>query len=210
MQGSTRRGAIILVALLAAMVGVVALPGSAAHARPKNNEVTATSYIWNCPTGAPGCYPGAQTRVGDVRVGDPLTDVCQVTFGTRRKSLVYNRTDRGGAADRTGFLYRDDFRFTPNTDNCYTAGIANAPDHAGVVQRLCPWDACGPVFRIPSNYTDWVLRDLCTTFISGKEYRLTVAYNINTRGPLTAGFVRPDEDLRTPWPPTENNCEIPF
>lgn len=210
MQVSIRRSAITLVMLLTATVGIVALPGSAAYADPVDNRVTTTAYIWNCPTGAPGCYPGEQTRVGDVRVGDPLTDACRVTFGSREKNLVYNRTNRGGAADRTGFLYRSNLA-TPGyqTDSCYSAGLENRADGSDVVQRLCPYDTCGATFDFPSNYSDYRVRELCSTWISGADWHLTVAYHVATGGPLTAGFIRA-EDLRDPYLPQQNDCEFPF
>ncbi|MEH1125606.1 hypothetical protein [Micromonospora sp. CPCC 206061] len=81
------------------------LSQSAASAAQIPNSVNQTAFIWNCPTGAPACFPGAQTRVGDVRVGDPIADLCHGNFNGRLKNLVWNQTGRAGAAERTGFLY---------------------------------------------------------------------------------------------------------
>jgi hypothetical protein len=202
MHRTIRRISILVVALLAGT-----LPGSAAYANPVYNEVTTTAYIWNCPTGAPNCYPGAQTRVGDVRVSEPLTDGCQATFGDRLMSLIFNRTGRVGAAERTGFLYRSTLKYAPGKDSCYTAGNKNSTG-PGVPQLLCPYETCGPVYTIPSNSSDYELRDICGLFRGNVDWRLTVAFNKSTRGPVTAGFIQATE-LDDPYTPQPRDCDRP-
>ena len=98
-QRLVRRGAVIVGGMLAMTVAVVA----PAQAAPIENTVSGTAFIWNCPVAAPGCFPGVQTRVGDVRVNEPLRDVCTYSSGNTQQNLVFNRTSRVGAAERTGF-----------------------------------------------------------------------------------------------------------
>lgn len=207
---SIRRCSVLLVALLTAMVGAVAVAGSPASAAPIPNTVTATAFIWNCPTGAPGCFPGAQTRVGDVRVGDPLTDVCAGNFSGREKNLVWNRTSRGGAAERTGFLYRSFLRLNSpvnggQTDSCYTGGVFNFAS-VGTIQRLCPYFACGRVGAVP-NTNNPVLKDFCYVLSDGIEWRLIVTFDDRSRGPVTAGFI-PLSELN-PFVNQLNDCKSP-
>jgi hypothetical protein len=47
------------------------------------------AFVWNCPTGAPACFPGPQTRVGDVRTGDPIADLCHGNVDGRLKNLIW-------------------------------------------------------------------------------------------------------------------------
>jgi hypothetical protein len=201
---SIQRCAVLLVALLTAMVGAFAVPGSPAYAAPIANTVTATAFIWNCPTGAPGCFPGAQTRVGDVRVNEPLTDVCTGNFGGNLKNLVWNRTTRVGAAERTGFLYRSFLRSASQTESCYTGGVFNFAE-VGTIQRLCPYFACGRVGAV-LNTSNPVLKDFCYVLSDGTEWRLIVTYDDRTRGPVTAGFI-PLSEL-DPFVPQQRNCRL--
>lgn len=168
-------------ASLIAVTVTVATTGSAASAVPLNNSVTATTLIFNCPTGVSGCA-AQQRRQGDARVGDPLTDVCRAD--TQSFNLVYNRTTRVGAAQRTGFLARSALRSSNQGDSCVSGGH---PDNTSSVtnQLLCPFTTCGSTGVI-SRSTN--LRDLCFVIISGVEWRLTVALN-STGGQQTAGFI---------------------
>lgn len=202
-----RRIPILLVALLAATVSAVTVSQPAANASPASNSVVRTAYIWNCPTGAPGCYPGAQTRVGDVRVGDPIADLCTGTFSGNQKNLIFNQTARGGAAERTGFLYRNNLFSDDVEDSCYTGGVAQSVVDRGATQRLCPYDSCGSTGTVPRNNSNWVLREFCYTFRSNVDWRLVVAYNRNTNGPLTAGFVRASQ-LDNPLNSAQYNCDF--
>src|SRR6185312_14596592 len=121
-QRLVRRVAVVVGGLLAMMVAVVA----PAQAAPIENTVSATAFIWNCPVAAPGCFPGVQTRVGDVRVREPLRDVCTYSSGNTQQNLVFNRTTRGGAAERTGFLYRSLLNSQSQRDTCTGGGVQNS------------------------------------------------------------------------------------
>lgn len=202
-----RRAAILVVALFAATVSAVAGSQTAASASPIANSVNQTAYIWNCPTGAPGCYPGAQTRVGDVRVGDPIADLCAGTFGGNQKNLIFNQTARSGAAERTGFLYRSTLSSKDQRDSCHTGGVGHSVVDNGANQRLCPYDSCGTTGTVPRNNGSWVLREFCFTYRSNVDWRLVVAYNTTTNGPLTAGFVRASQ-LDNPLNSAQYNCDF--
>lgn len=190
-------------ATVIAMVGMVGFTGSAAQARPITHGVTQTAFIWNCPTSVAGCS-AEQTRVGDVRtVDNPITDVCKVD--TVAKNLVYNRTNRGGAAKRAGFLYRSNLE-SPNRqlDSCTTAGVAaNAPN--GTIQRLCPFLACG---RVGAFQTGETIKAFCTVDNDNTTFYLTVSFRTATGGPLTGGFM--DRDDMNSAPLGLPDCENPF
>ncbi|MBE1489563.1 hypothetical protein [Plantactinospora soyae] len=189
MRRTVRRSSVFAVTLLMAVVGMVTLTGSAASARPLNNRVTQTAFIWNCPTGTPGCS-AVQTRVGDVRTADPMTDVCRVTIAGVAKNLIYNRTARAGASLRTGFLYRSNLQ-SPNLqqDSCVSGGsFNNVPGNTP--QRLCPHPNCGGVATATSGQQ---LREFCSVDDEiGNIWHLTVALSTTT-GPLTAGFINRDD-----------------
>jgi hypothetical protein len=190
------RGAVILGALLT-MLAVFGVPAQAA---PIQNTVSELAFIWNCPVQAPGCFPGAQTRVGDVRVNEPLLDVCTYSSGDRQQNLVFNRTSRGGAAERTGFLYRSFLNSDRQIDTCTGGGLQNSASGDVDIQRLCPYFSCGRTGDIDGFS---VLRDFCRIISDGTEWRLIVAFD-NTGGPLTAGFV-PREGLN-PFIEQGNEC----
>lgn len=204
MGRTVRRASIFAVTLLMSLVGVVTFTGSAASAAPRINEVTQTAFIWNCPTGGPGCA-NVQTRVGDVRPAEPIADICQGAFSGREKNLIYNMTGRRGAAERTGFLYRENLQSPgAQTESCVSGGtFNNAP--VGVIQRLCPYLTCGETGRITSNQI--TLREFCDIRIDGVSWHLTVAVNPATGGPLTAGFIHAD-DLNNPSF-LQNDCTQP-
>lgn len=189
MRRTLRRGAVLAVTLVLTVVGTVGLTGSAASARPLDNRVTRTAYIWNCPTGTPGCS-AVQTRVGDVRTGDPMTDVCRVTVAGVAKNLIYNRTTRTGASLRTGFLYRENLRSpAAQGDSCVTGGTFNNVP-ANTPQRLCPHPNCGGVATATRSQQ---LREFCSVEDEfGNIWHLTVALSTTT-GPLTAGFINRDD-----------------
>jgi hypothetical protein len=202
-----RRASVLLVTLLTATVGVVTVSQSAAAAAPIANSVNQTAFIWNCPTGAPACFPGPQTRVGDVRVGDPIADLCHGNFDGRLKNLIWNQTGRTGAAERTGFLYQSNLVSRTQRDSCYTGGVGLAAVFLGATQRLCPYATCGRTGSVPRDNTNWVMREFCNVDRGGVNWRLVVAYNRSTNGPLTAGFV--DESaLDDPFRRTQVNCDL--
>ena len=202
-----RRTSILLAMLLTATVGVVTLSQSAASAAPIANSVNQTAFIWNCPTGAPGCFPGPQTRVGDVRVGDPIADLCHGSFGGNLKNLVWNRTGRTGAAERTGFLYQSNLRSKSQRDSCYTGGVELTAIFEGAIQRLCPYATCGRTGSVPRDNRNWVMREFCNVDRGSVNWRLVVAYNRTTNGPLTAGFVD-QSTLDDPFRRTQVNCDL--
>ena len=145
-----------------------------------------------------------QARVGDVRTVDgQITDVCRVAGTTM--NLVYNRTNRTGAADRTGFLYRSNLQQPGlQTDTCTGNGVAaSAP--VGTLQLLCPYSTCG---RTGDMDTGETMLAFCDTSISGERFLLTVLFNKNTGGPLTAGFISED-NLNGGGPLLQSDCENP-
>ncbi|MCW6006689.1 hypothetical protein K1W54_19185 [Micromonospora sp. CPCC 205371] len=202
-----RRVAIVLATLLAARAGAVPLPPAAGGAAPISNSVDETAFIWNCPTGAPGCFPGPQTRVGDVRVGDPIADLCHGNFSGRLKNLVWNQTGRAGAAERTGFLYQSTLSSKSQRDSCYTSGVELTAIFLGATQRLCPYNTCGSTGRVPRDNMNWVMREFCNVDRGSVNWRLVVAYNKTTNGPLTAGFVN-EAALDDPFRRTQVNCDL--
>lgn len=179
-----RRITVLAATTVLALAGAVTFTTSTASATPQFNSVVRTAFIWNCPTGAPACA-AEQTRVGDIRTGDgQITDVCRVP--NIAKNLVYNRSNRTGAAKRTGFLFRENLTF-PNRqlDSCTTAGvIADAP--AGTEQLLCPFLACGGVADHDAGKR---LRTFCYVDNDRTRFWLTVSFVVDTGGPLTAGFM---------------------
>lgn len=197
-----RRIMVLTVAMVMTVAGTVALTGSAASASPIFNSVRQTAFIWNCPTGVAGCS-AEQTRVGDIRTTDPMTDVCRVN--NNPLNLAYNRTNRAGAAKRTGFLYRTNLNNQNLMDSCTTGGVpASAP--AGTEQRLCPFLACGGVAVSHANQT---LRAFCSVDNDNTTFYLTVAFYGNTGGPLTAGFMDGD-DMNGGGPGLLLSCETLF
>jgi hypothetical protein len=171
------------------VAGAVALTATAASADPMDNSVSRTAFIWNCPTGIPGCS-AVQTRVGDVRTTDPMTDVCTVSGAGVEKNLIYNRTGRSGASLRTGFLFRENLESQDQDESCVSGGTFNNVP-ANTPQRLCPHPNCGGVATATSAQQ---LREFC--FVEdelGNVWHLTVARSTAT-GPLTAGFIN-REDL---------------
>lgn len=206
-RGALRRASILLAAVLSATAGVVAMSQSASSAAPISNSVNQTAFIWNCPTGATGCFPGPQTRVGDVRVGDPIADLCHGNFNGRLKNLVWNQTSRAGAAERTGFLYQETLVSKTQRDSCFTGGVQLTAIFEGATQRLCPYDTCGRTGTVPRDNTNWVMREFCNVDRDGANWRLVVAYNRTTNGPLTAGFVD-ESTLDDPFRRTQVNCDL--
>lgn len=77
----------------------------------------------------------------------------------------------------------------------------------GATQRLCPCDSCGCTGTAPRKNTNCVLREFCYTYRSNVDWRLVVAYNKNTNGPLTAGFVRASQ-LDDPPDSAQYNCDF--
>jgi hypothetical protein len=198
-----RRITVLAAATVMALAGTVTFTTSTASANPLFNSVVRTAFIWNCPTGVPSCS-AEQTRVGDIRTGDgQITDVCRVDDNP--KNLVYNRSNRTGAAKRTGFLYRENLS-APNrqTDSCTEDGVGtSAPD--GTEQLLCPFLACGGVAE---HNGDNRLRTFCYVDNDGTRFWLTTSFDPDTGGPLTAGFM--DQDLMNSIPGGLPSCETLF
>ncbi|HEX8628603.1 MAG TPA: hypothetical protein VF755_10585 [Catenuloplanes sp.] len=131
--------------------------------------------------------------------------MCRVTTNGVAKNLIYNRTTRRGAAERTGFLHRELLASTTaQRDSCDTGGVAQAAG-GRVTQRLCPYTACGETGRTTANH---ILRHFCYIAINGVDWHLTVSHVNQQNGPLTAGFVRADELAAVPA--VQNDCTRPL
>lgn len=180
---------VLVAAVLMALAGMVALTGATASAQAFHNSVVRTAFIWNCPTGVPACA-AEQTRVGDIRTSDPITDICRVD--NNPLNLAYNWTSRGGAANRTGFLYRENLANQSQTESCTSGGVTAAAP-AGTRQRLCPFLACGSVATYDQGQR---IRAFCYVDNDSTRFWLTTAFypnGVNQGGPLTGGFMDSDD-----------------
>jgi hypothetical protein len=103
-----------------------------------------------------------------------------------------------GAAKRTGFLYLETLSNQGRRDSWTDNGVpVSAPD--GTEQRLCPFLACGAVADYDSGQR---INTFCYVDNDDTRFFLTVAYDADTGGPLTGGFMDRDDMNSFPrwWP----------